>query len=174
MNLRQKIFREFKTYWANVLYITLFFSVFADYRRLILAHYQIIYEDYGISLIKALVLAKVILVAEHLHLGKGFEDKPLFIPTIYKSFLFTVCVAILSVIEAIIIGFLKAEGFTGVPSMFMRCFSYEWFAGTLVVFASFIPFFAIRELDRVLGKGKISGLFFRRSPDAGSDLSKHT
>lgn len=67
-------------------------------------------------------------------------------------------------------GFLKAEGFTGVPDMFIRCFSYEWFAGTLVTFAAFVPFFAIRELARALGRGKISELFFRKGTDAGTNL----
>lgn len=162
MGLKQKILSELKTYWVNVLYITLFFSIFTNYRRLTLAHYQIPYHDYGISLIKALVLAKVILVAEHLRLGTGFEDKSLIVPTLYKSFLFTICVAILSVIEAMIRGFLKAGGSTGVEAMFTKCFSYEWFASMLVVFAAFIPFFAIRELGRVLGSGKIAELFFHR------------
>ena len=73
MNFKQKFFGEFKAYWVNVLYITLFFTIFTNYRRLILAHYQIIYEEYGVSLIKALVLAKIILVAEHFRLGRGLR-----------------------------------------------------------------------------------------------------
>jgi len=174
MKLRHRILRELKAYWANVLYIALFFSIFTDYRRLILAHYDITYKEYGISVIKALVLAKVILVAEHLHLGKGFEDKPLVIPTLNKSFLFTICVAILSIIEAIVRRLLKADGFTNVQDMFLKCFSYEWFAGMLVAFAAFIPFFAIRELDRVLGKGKIAKLFFQKRTENEIDINTHT
>jgi len=168
MGLKQKILSGLKAYWINVLYITLFFSIFTDYRRLILAHYQIPYKDYGISLIKALVLAKVILVAEHFRLGTGFENKPLIYPTMYKSFLFTIAVAILSVIEAMIRGFLRAEGFAGVQNMIIKCFTYDWFAGMLIAFAAFIPFFAIKELSRVLGKGKISELFFRSNNPAQS------
>jgi hypothetical protein len=162
MGFKQKLMSGLKTYWVNVLYITLFFSVFTDYRRLILAHYQIPYKEYGISVIKALILAKVILIAEHFHLGAGLEKKPLIYPTMYKSFLFTICVAILSIIEALIRGFLRSEGFTGVQSMFMKCFTYEWFATILVAFVAFIPFFAIKELGRVLGSGKITELFFRK------------
>lgn len=165
MELKHKIFREFKTYWINVLYITVFFGIFTSYRRLILAHYQIDYGEYGVSLIKALVLAKIILIAEHLRVGRGFENKPLIVPTLYKSFLFTLCVAALSVVEAMIRNFLQAEGFSSAQDVFMRCFSFEWFAGMLMVFAVFIPFFAIRELARVLGEGKISGLFFRQGTE---------
>ncbi len=160
MSLKQKFFGEFKAYWINVLYITLFFSIFTNYRRLILAHYQIVYEEYGVSLIKALVLAKIILIAEHLHLDRGMENKPLAFPTLYKSFLFTVGVAILNVIEFMIRGFLKAKGFAGAGNVFMGHFSYEWIAWMLATFVIFIPFFAMRELGKTLGKGKISELFF--------------
>jgi hypothetical protein len=167
MGLKKKIFSEFKTYWVNVLYIALFFTIFTSYKRLILAHYQIVYGEYGISLIKALVLAKIILVAEHLHLGRGLENRPLVYPTLYKSFLFTVCVAIVNIIEFMIRGFLKAKELSGATDMFMEHFSYEWVAWMLATFIVFIPFFAIRELGRVLGRGKISELFFNKKTSAG-------
>ena len=35
-------------------------------------------------------------------------------------------------------------------------------ANSLVVLAAFIPFFAVKELGRVLGRDKIAALFFRR------------
>jgi hypothetical protein len=56
--------------------MAILFAVFTNYRRLIRAHYLISYEEYGFSVIKALILAKVILVAEKLCLGRGLEDKP--------------------------------------------------------------------------------------------------
>jgi len=158
---KQKIWDVFKTYWINVLYITLFFSVFTNYKRLILAHYNIDYAHYGISLIKGLLLAKIILILEHLHIGQGFEDKPLIIPTLYKSFLFTVCAIILGVIELIIRALAQSGSSSATIDTFISSFSYEWFAQTLIVFVIFIPFFGIRELSRVLGAGKISGLFFQ-------------
>jgi hypothetical protein len=164
MSFKQKFLGEFKAYWINVLYVTLFFSIFTDYRRLILAHYNIIYQEYGISLIKGLILAKVILVAEHLHLGRGFENRPLIVPTLYKSFLFTICAIILSIIEFMIRDFSKANAPASIADIFIKGFSYEWFASTLAVFVIFIPFFGIKELARVLGRGKMSELFFHRRP----------
>ena len=93
--------------------MAIFFGVFTTYRRLLLAHYGISYEDYGISVIRALVLGKVVLVAEALHLGRGFEEKPLIVPTLYKTFLFTVCVAVFDIAEALVrglIGGLRSNG----------------------------------------------------------------
>jgi hypothetical protein len=42
---------------------------------------------------------------------------------------------------------------------------HEVLAGSMVVFVAFIPFFAFRELGRVLGEGKIRTLFFRKRDD---------
>ena len=67
---KQKILHELINYWLLVLYMAIFFGVFTTYRRLLLAHYGISYEDYGISVIRALVLGKVVLVAEALRVGR--------------------------------------------------------------------------------------------------------
>jgi len=38
--------------------------------------------------LEALVLAKVILIGDVLRLGRRFEDKPLIVPTLYKTVVF--------------------------------------------------------------------------------------
>ena len=173
---KRKVLYEMIEYWLSVLYMAVFFSVFTNYRRLILAHYQIIYEEYGISVIKALVLAKVVLVAKGLRLGRGFEDQPLIIPTLYKGFLFTVCVALFGVVESMIRSFIHGIGPMGAVDELMSRFNYEWLAGALVVFFAFIPFFAVGELSQVLGEGTIRKLFFqsRSALEPGPDQAQDT
>ena len=41
----------------------------------------------------------------------------------------------------------------------------ELLANVLVMFVAFIPFFAFKELGRVLGEGRVWELFFRRRAD---------
>jgi hypothetical protein len=43
----------------------------------------------------------------------------------------------------------------------MSQYNYEWLAGALVIFVAFIPFFAFRELNQVLGEGTLRHLFFK-------------
>jgi hypothetical protein len=168
---RQKILHEIREYWFITLYMAMLFAVFTIYRRLILTHYLISYKEYGISVIKALILAKVVLVAEKLRLGRGWKDKPLIVPTLYKSFLFTICVALFGVVESMMSSFIHGKGLTGAIEELMSQYTYEWLAEALVVFFTFIPFFAVRELSRVLGAGKIGQLFFRSGEAAESDLT---
>ncbi|MDD4893736.1 MAG: hypothetical protein PHW54_00280 [Candidatus Omnitrophica bacterium] len=162
--IKEKFWREFKAYWLNVLYITLCFTVFVDYARLILAHHEIKYAHYGISVINGLILGKVILIAEHLKVGQGFEDKPLIIPTLYKSFLFTLCVLLLGTIELTIRTLIQTHNPATIVDALISKISYAWFAKILIVFVVFIPFFSMKELSRVLGEGKISALFFKSRP----------
>ncbi len=108
-NWKQKLKHEFIEYWTNVVYLTIFFGVFAISRRLILAHYNVILDDYFIGLIKALVLAKVIMIASFFGFTRGLEDKPLIIPVLYKTFVFTLWVALFSIIEALIKGYISTS-----------------------------------------------------------------
>ncbi len=156
---KQKILRELRNYWLLVLYMAIFFGLFTSYRRLLLAHHGIGYEDYGISVIRALVLAKVVLVADALHLGWGFEEKPLIVPTLYKTFLFTVCMAVFDIAEALVRGLIGGLGPMRAVDQLMTRFNYEWLSRALVVFFAFIPLFAVRELRRVMGADVID-IFF--------------
>jgi hypothetical protein len=159
---KQKILHELVNYWIIVLYMAFFFGVFTTYRRLLLAHYQIDYAEYGISVIRALVLAKVVLVAETLRLGRRFEDKPLVVPTLYKTLLFAICMALFSVAEELVRSFIHGEGLAAAVDEVMSQLHLEWLARALVVFFAFIPFFAVREMGRVLGEGVLRKLFFQR------------
>ena len=159
---KQKLKHEFIQYWINVLYLAVVFSLFSWYRRLILAHYEIKYLNYGVALIEALVLAKVIMVADVIGLSRGlFKEKPLIYPTLYKSLVFTVFVALFVALEDTISGLFKGEGLMGWIKHLQGSGKYEFLAHFLMIFFVFIPFFAFKELAKTLGDGKLSRLFFR-------------
>jgi hypothetical protein len=166
---KRKIGRELLSYWINVVYLFFFFGVFTSYRRLVLAEYKIIYLHYGLALFEALILAKVIMIGDILGLARRLQDKPLIVTTLYKTVLFTVWVCVFSALEHVMEGWLHGEGLAaGIYEL--RGNVYEVLARSLVVLFAFIPFFAFKELGRVLGEGKIAGLFFRRRSAIGSDL----
>jgi hypothetical protein len=165
---KHKLFLEMTAYWINVLYLTILFAVFTSYRRLILAEYDIGYSNWGISLIKAMVLAKVVMVAGLFHFGRSLENKPLIFLTLFRSVLFTLWVAIFALVESAIRGILHGKGLAGSLDHLLSEGTHEFFAKALVVFVAFIPFFAFKELGRVLGKGVIWELFFRKGTGPGS------
>ena len=106
-NLKEKVYHEFVEYWINVCYLTLVFAAFTIYRRLILAAHDITYTNYGFAVIEALILAKVIMIGDVFRLGRGLEQKPLIFPTLYKTVIFTLFVAVFTVLEHLIKGLWK-------------------------------------------------------------------
>jgi hypothetical protein len=161
-NLKQKIFHEMVEYWINVVYLTLVFASFIQYRRLVLAAYDITYTNYWVAVFQALVLAKVVMIGDVLRLGRRLEQKPLIFPTLLKTVVFSLFVGIFTIIEHVIKGLWNGMGLTGGIVEFLGKGNHELLAGCLIVFVAFIPFFAFRELGRALGgEGKIWGLFFR-------------
>jgi len=164
-DLKKKIFHEMAEYWTNVAYLTLVFAAFTQYRRFVLAAYDITYTNYGFAVIEALILAKVIMIGAVFRLGRGLEDKPLIYPTLYKTVVFTLFVGVFTLIEHAIKGLWRGKGLAGGLVDLLGKGHHELLAGCLVTFVAFIPFFAFRELGRVLGEDKIRVLFFRRRDD---------
>ena len=168
-NLKKKIFHEMTEYWIIVAYLTLVFAAFTQYRRLILAAHDITYTNYWVAVIEALILAKVVMIGGVFRLGRhldqGLEQKSLIYPTLYKTVVFTLFVGVFSLIEHVIRGLWKGKAFAELFGNFFGKGYHELLANCLIVFVAFIPFFAFRELSRVLGEGKIRTLFFRRRDD---------
>jgi hypothetical protein len=160
-NLKEKIVHELAEYWINVCYLTLMFAAFTQYRRLVLAGHGITYTNYWVAVIEALILAKVVMIGDALHLGRRFDRKPLIYSTLLKTVVFTLLVGAFTLIEHVIKRLWNGEGFkAGIVGLLGKG-HHELLAGCLVVFVAFIPFFAFRELGRELGEGKIWTLFFR-------------
>ena len=159
---KEKVRDEFIEYWINVVYLMLVFAAFTEYRRLILAAHDITYTNYGIAVIEALVLGKVIMIGGAFRLGRGLEAKPLIYPTLYKTIVFTVFVGAFKIIEHAIIVLWSRGAVTEILVDLSEQWLMEVFANSLVVFVAFIPFFAVKEIGRVLGKKKMRTLFFHK------------
>ena len=164
-DVKKKIVHEVTEYWIIVCYLALVFAAFTRYRRLILAAHDITYTNYGVAVIEALVLAKVVMIADVLRLGRRLEHKPLICSTLLKTVVFSVFVGAFTLLEHVIKGLWRGEGITGGIAGLLGKGHHELLAGCLVTFVAFIPFFAMRELGRVLGEGRIQTLFFRRRGD---------
>jgi hypothetical protein len=162
--LTEKVRHELLEYAFNVAYLTLVFAAFTQYRRFLLAEYSITYTNYWLALIGALILGKVIKIGSAFRLGRWLEHKPLIVPTIYKALLFCVFVVIFRVVEYAIKGLLHGDGLAAaLGEFFAQKGIDEVLANSLVVLVALIPFFAVKELGRVLGTERIAALFFRNS-----------
>jgi hypothetical protein len=77
---KEKFVHEMAEYAINVIYLTLVFAAFTQYRRLVLAAHDIIYTNYWVAVIQALILGKVIMIGAVFRLGRSLEQRPLIFP----------------------------------------------------------------------------------------------
>jgi hypothetical protein len=151
---------------ANIFfYLAFFFCAIETYRTLLLKQFEVSYFDYGAALINALVIGKVILIGQDLHLGKKHESKPMFVSVIYKAFLFGLLVFVFRVLEEVIKRLIHGEPLAGafhdvqVNDLLGRC---------VIIFGTFIPLFGFLEFRRVLGEDKFHDLLFQAGATGGS------
>jgi len=165
-DLKQKAIHEFKQFVGISFYLGFFFCAVATYRMLLLNDLRDSYFSYIAALINALVIAKVILIGEYARLGKKHENKSLLLSSVYKAFLFGLLVFgfhFAEVIKRLVHGERVVGAFHAVSLG-------DLLARSLVIFCTFIPFFAFRELRRVLGEEKFRKLFFHAGANTKSDL----
>jgi hypothetical protein len=157
-NLKQKAIHEGQEFLGISLYLAFFFCAVVTYSTVLLGKFHVSYFGYGSALINALVIAKVILIGEYAHLGKRHESRPLALSALYKAFLFTLLVLAFHVIEEIIKQLVHGDR---IASAFHEIRLDILICRSLVIFCTFIPLFAFRELQRVLGEENFRSLFFR-------------
>ena len=159
-SLKERAIEEFRLFWVITLYLWVFLGSFTVYRRLIVAETGVAYLHYGIALIEALVIAKVILIGKMLRFSRRFEDKPLVVPVLYKSLLFGILVLLFGIVEHAIEGWIHKEGLVGGVRELRDLGIDELGARVLMLIVAFVPFFAFAEIGRVLGMHKLAAMFF--------------
>jgi hypothetical protein len=167
-NLKQKALEEFKAYWAITLYLWLFLGCFTVYRRLVLAETGVPYLHYGITLVEAMVVAKVVLIGRVFGFSRRFDDEPLIVPVTYKSLLFALLVMLFGIIERLVAGWIHEQGLWAGMRAIAEVGAHEIGARALMLTVAFVPFFAFSEVSRVMGKQRLQAMFFSKgTPSAG-------
>jgi hypothetical protein len=158
--LKQKALQEAREYLLISLYLFVVFSLFVLYKWVILAEDHIDFALHGFALFNALALAKVMLVAQDLHLADRFRDAPLIYPTLLKSFVFTIVLACFKVAEEGVMGMLHGKSFRESAVLVAGASGKEELVFASLFFVMLIPFFGFTELRRVFGEDRLVGAFF--------------
>jgi hypothetical protein len=158
--LKQKAYHELREFFVIVLYLWVVLALFLLYKSVLLNEEHISFLIKGFAIINAVVLGKVILIARALHLGDRYNNLPLIYPTLLKSALFSIVLALFKILEAAAVALYRRAPF----QQSIADFGGGTLSGiatlTLLMFVVLIPFFGFTELQRVLGEGKLARVFF--------------
>lgn len=160
-SFKARAIHELGEFAVMFFYLLVPLSLFVFHRAMVLKERGIDYQFGGLAMINALVLAKVMLVAEELGLGTRWRSRPLIWPILDKSISFAAILLIVHEAEEGLKGVIHGKGFIeSLPSM-----GGGGLVGLLLVdlnvAIALVPFFAYRELGRVMGPGRLEALLFR-------------
>ena len=158
--LKQRVFDEVVKFLAIAFYLWVVFGVFALHEWVVSAKDHIDYHFYGFAFMNALILGKVMLVAEDLHFADWFKDRPLVYPILYKAVAFSILFLVFDVVEEVLVGVFKGKTIAqSIPSIGGGTLSGVFFVGIILAVA-LSPFFAFREIGRVVGERELHSLMF--------------
>ena len=114
---------------------------------------------WGIAIVKALVLAKFMLIGRAM-IGERFNDRPLIWPTLHKSFAFLVLLIVLTIVEEVVVGLFHQQSVAASLGELTGAKLYETLAGYIIMLLVLIPYIAWGVLDEALGEGRLARMFF--------------
>ncbi|MFZ1012050.1 MAG: hypothetical protein WAN28_01820, partial [Terracidiphilus sp.] len=97
-NITEKVIDEGKQLFWIFIYFWVLFGLFSVFRSLVLTERNLIYHE-GFAVINALLLAKVVLVAEFFQVANSLKHKPLVYPIVFKSAVFCAILICFYIIE---------------------------------------------------------------------------
>ena len=159
--LEKRVGKEMKEYAVVAGYFAFFFLSLTTYQKLVLAEYDIGFYRYGWAVLQAMILGKVVLLGQFLHLGSRFEGGALVLTAIWKSLVFALLTAALVAVEHVVEALIHHRPVSAVFQL-SGGHGFEILARFQIVLVAFVPFFAVRELARMSGHDDLVEVLFRR------------
>lgn len=158
--IKELALAELKSFVGIFVYLWIVFMVFLVHEWIVLASNGIGFRFYGLAAINALVLAKIMLIAEKLRFAERFEKGPLIYPILYKSGLFTVLLLLAYVVEEVLVGAIRGGGIVDSVPHIGGGTALGFIAVAVVMCVALMPFFAFREIGRAVGPAAFRSLIF--------------
>lgn len=158
--LKETLWRETKTMLWLALYLFAFLAALAGYRAVLLGEGGAGAWPLVHCAIEALVLAKVMLIGNVLKLGERFFQRRMFARTISRAFAFMLFALVFSGAEELVMGMLRGRAVSDLWNELAAFGPRLILARGVVLFIFFIPLFALWEIARELGEGKLHAMFF--------------
>jgi hypothetical protein len=165
--LHERAFSEFKEIAALAAYLYVCFGAIILFKAAVLQGAGVSFTIWGIAIVKALILAKFMLVGRMLKLGERYRDKPLIWPALHRSLMFLLLLLVLTTIEELVVGLIDGRSWADSLGHVVGPTFLQGLATSFIMFLILIPYSAFTCLGDVLGEREVFRLFFvDRSTDA--------
>jgi hypothetical protein len=159
-SLRRKAVHEFGEMAALGLYLYICLGAVVLLKAAILRDVGIDTAIWGIAAVKALLLAKFMLIGRAFNLGRRFRGGPLIWPTLYHALAFLILLLLLTAVEEIVVGAIHHRALSDSLTHVIGATVFEGISLSLVLYLILVPYSAFACLAEVLGERETVRLFF--------------
>ncbi|HUB68242.1 MAG TPA: hypothetical protein VL981_12220 [Candidatus Methylacidiphilales bacterium] len=154
--LKENIRREAKNFGGIFLYTWIFTSLFALHKAFLLEISPL--SGQLLAIINAFVLGKVIVVLEFFRVGDVLHHRPPLFRVFIKSVIFGLLLLVFRMLEEGIRGLFQGKTFSQTlgGERLMELGTY-----TIIMVVALVPYFAFREVVRVIGAQKMLAILLR-------------
>jgi hypothetical protein len=165
--LPQRAVHELKELAIVTLYLYITLGAVILMKAAVLHTHGISFAPWGIAIVKAVVLAKFMLIGRAMKIGERKTNSPLIWPTLRMAFAFLVLLIVLTVIEEAVVGLFHHQSIAASLGELFGPRLEETLAGYLIMLLVLVPYFAFLILGEALGEGRLVRMFFvEREPIA--------
>jgi hypothetical protein len=169
VQVKERAVSELKKYAAIAFYLWVLFSLFEIHRYAVLREFNIhSVSGYkiGFAAINALIMGKVVLIGEALHVGEQLSERRLIYSVLFKSAAFALLVVCFDVVEEVIVGLIHGKSLVAsIPKLGGGGLEGMILFG-IMAFVVLIPFFFFTEVQEAVGKEKLQSLIFHERSKA--------
>jgi hypothetical protein len=153
MNFKQKLKVELKEVGIAALYFGCWIAALLLVKSLILAEYRIAFQGWSMAVVGALVLSKVVLIIEHVHLGAWVRSHPAWVDVVLRTVLYSLGVAEVLILEKGMEGRHAFGGFgPAVSRLFQQADVYHVWANTLCLSGALLGYNVLSVVQRHSGE----------------------
>jgi hypothetical protein len=165
--LPKRALHEFKELAIVTLYLYITLGAIILFKAAVLHTQGVSFTPWGIAIVKAVVLAKFMLIGRAMKIGERKTTSPLIWPTLNMAFAFLVLLVVLTVIEEAVVGLFHHQSIAASLGELFGPRLEETLAGYLIMLLVLIPYSAFLVLSEALGEGRLARMFFvEREPMA--------
>jgi hypothetical protein len=173
IKLPHRAVEELKEFLALTAYLYITLGSLFLLRAAILRDANISADQWGLAIVKALVLAKFMLLGRAARIGTRYKDKPLIWPSLHMAMMFFIFLLVLTVAEEVLVGLFHHRTLSASLTHVVGWPIDVALANSLIMFLILVPYCAFKSLGEALGHNYLVRMFFVERLDRGLAAPGH-
>ena len=170
MNLGQKLKDEIRSLLEAMLYFAVWVFGLLLVKNLVLAEYQITFTGWSKAFVGVLILAKVVLILEHVSLGAWVRKRPAWLNVLLRTVLYTVGVFVVMLLEKAFEGRHEHGGLAAaLAAVFQHADMPHIWANTICLSGALLVYNALAVIQQNIGERGLLRIFMSPIPKESAE-----